>query len=166
MATLYVLVGLPGSGKSWFADHNTSLGKTIKVSSDEIRECLYGDESIQGNPNIVFAWMEDIVRECLLDGRDVIYDATSLTKVLRRNIIKTFKDTADEIICIYFNVSLDLCMKRNRARSRHVPDGKVIEMAERFEKPSSDEPFSRFFRYDGRGGLSKMNIKSKTPVLL
>ena len=46
---LYVLVRLPASGKSTF----TNMISATTVSSDEIRECLYGDANIQDDPQAV-----------------------------------------------------------------------------------------------------------------
>ena len=53
MTKVYMLVGIPCSGKSSFVKEQNG----IWISSDKIREELYGDESIQENPEKVFRVM-------------------------------------------------------------------------------------------------------------
>ena len=54
---LTVLVGLPGSGKSTYAN---KIKNAILCSSDKVREELYGDENIQGDKQKVFRINQDI----------------------------------------------------------------------------------------------------------
>ena len=67
-------IGLPGSGKSTIAA--AQKGVTI-ISSDAIRNELYGDENILGKHNEVFELMLRRTREALLKGESVCYDATN-----------------------------------------------------------------------------------------
>ena len=46
--TLYVMVGLPGSGKSTYAQHLAHFKNIKIVSTNAIREQLYKDATIQG----------------------------------------------------------------------------------------------------------------------
>ena len=139
MAKLYVMVGLPGSGKSAYAK---KMLKGIIVSSDDIRECLYGMAEIQSDPNRVFAFVNSITKDCLKDNRDVIYDATSLNEKTRANIIDQFSDVADEIIAIYMDTPLETCIMRNNARDRIVPENRIRDMAKSLTQPTVAEGFS------------------------
>ena len=48
---LEILIGIPGSGKSTYAkEEHESNSNSVYLSSDKIREELYGNESVQGNP--------------------------------------------------------------------------------------------------------------------
>lgn len=52
---LIMLVGIPGSGKSTYADKLVKDNPEIIVhSSDKLREELYGDSSIQGDNGKLF----------------------------------------------------------------------------------------------------------------
>ena len=89
MPTIFVYIGLPASGKStnakeWAATHSNS----IHLSSDAIREELYGDARIQGDPNKVFSIMLRRAREAIAEGLDVLYDATNITYKNRRSILQ------------------------------------------------------------------------------
>ena len=53
MTTIEMMVGLPCSGKSSYCQNHPG----VWISSDEIRKELYGDASIQENPDKVFRLM-------------------------------------------------------------------------------------------------------------
>ena len=142
MANLYIMAGLPASGKSTFTKLYCKSKTMIVVSSDEIRECLYGDPNEQGDPNEVFAYVDSITYDTLKYGIDVIYDATSLTKAIRENIIKKFEDVTESIHLIWMNTPFEECLSRNFTRDRHVPYDVMVSMNERLEMPTKDERFT------------------------
>ena len=80
-STLTVLVGLPGSGKSTYAN---KIKNAILCSSDKIRKELYKDENIQGDNNKVFRILYNKVKENLKNGNNVVYDATNINSKKRR----------------------------------------------------------------------------------
>ena len=79
-----MLVGLPGSGKStWAEKQNMDI-----FSSDAIREELYGDASIQGDNNLIFDLLHSRIIENLKSGKDSIFDATNLSSKKRRHFMR------------------------------------------------------------------------------
>lgn len=52
MQFFYMMVGLPGSGKSWYAGNK--LPNAVVHSSDAIREEILGDVTDQSNQQLVF----------------------------------------------------------------------------------------------------------------
>lgn len=142
MATLYVAVGLPGSGKSTWGNSKENL----KVhSSDLIRKELYGSESIQGDNNIIFNILHKRIEADLIAGIDCYYDATSLTAKLRRGIVRRFRPHTDKIVALYFNEPIEVCKERNSNRERKVPNGVIDKMASRFTPPELNEGFDEIF---------------------
>ena len=135
-----VLVGLPGSGKSTYLQR---LGVT-GLSSDAIRRWLADDEKDQSLHDRVFETLRYLLRQRLSLGRAVTYiDATNLTPEERRPYIGIGKSYGCDTEAIYFDVPLEVCSARNRARHRVVPEEAMLKMAARLSPPALDEGFAR-----------------------
>ena len=78
MPFLFFLVGISGSGKSTIAQEYAEKFNAEVFSSDKIRFELYGDESIQDNPQKVFQILHKRIKTALKQGKNAIYDATNL----------------------------------------------------------------------------------------
>lgn len=139
--TLTVLVGLPGSGKSTYAkrmvDENLN---TVWLSSDQIREKLFGDASCQQDPAKVFSIMQEEAVSLLDRGFNVIYDATSINRKSRAAILdKVPKHVKKECVIVWAPV--DICIARDNERERTVGPAVIDKMLRRFEAPFYDEGF-------------------------
>jgi predicted kinase len=135
-----VLVGLPGSGKSTYAEKS---GATA-LSSDELRRLLMDDPEAQNIHRIVFAMLRLLLKHRLELKRPVTYvDATNLTPWERRPYIKLAQRYNASIEALFFNVPVAECQRRNRKRSRIVPGDVIAAMAERLVPPTIEEGFSR-----------------------
>lgn len=118
MANLYMPVGIPGCGKSFFAQ--TFFPTTYQVSTDAIRLELTGDENSQEANDAVFETFHQRIRDTLADGWNVYADATNLKAFARENLRNQMGDL-DQIHCILFRNGLQ-ALARNKTRERRVPD--------------------------------------------
>ena len=132
-----ILCGIPGSGKSTYAQSFEELG-WVHLSSDLIRKELYGDESIQGNPNEVFSLMQKMAVDALNNGKSVIYDSTALTRKDRAGIIAACPKFA-KIECKVIWAPIETCIERDAARERTVGKEVIDKMLKRFQFPFHDE---------------------------
>ena len=134
---LILLVGIPGSGKTTYAKKYMG-DNTVHLSSDGIRKELYGDESIQGNPYEVFSLMQTRAIEALKDGKDVLYDATNITRKDRSSIINICpKFVKIEAHIIWAPIAE--CVKRDAERDRTVGKEVIDRMLKKFQAPFFDE---------------------------
>ena len=123
---LIVMVGPPGCGKSWMASKLSILTGFPIVSSDAVRGDIYGDESIQGDPEQVFTRVLARLKAYGSEKRSCILDATNCNAFHRVNLVQCFKDLYDHVIGIVYDGDLRTCLNRNSERDRNVPE-KVIE---------------------------------------
>ena len=107
MNKLYVLVGLPASGKSTIADVYRKKGLSV-VSIDEIRK---NDLSVDCDKE-AFA----LINEKLKEG-SVVFDACSNTKAYRERIERAIEEP-HESVCIVLNETPDVCLERLRERNK------------------------------------------------
>ncbi len=136
---LIILCGIPGSGKSTYAkDYILTNDNTIHLSSDGIRLELWGDESIQGNPAEVFTLMQKRAVDVLNDGKNVVYDATNITRKDRSSIIAICPKFA-KIECHIIWAPIETCIERDAERDRTVGQNVIDRMLKRFQAPYYDE---------------------------
>lgn len=167
---LILLVGIPGSGKTTYSnDYMKSNSNTIHLSSDSIRAELYGDESIQGNPAEVFSLMQKRAIEALNDGKDVIYDATNITRKDRSGIIGICPKFA-KIEAHIIWAPIETCIERDAARDRTVGKAVIDKMLKRFQAPYYDEGIDEiviirpdFWDWDGHNYAEQCFIDMRIP---
>lgn len=139
MAKLIMLCGLPGSGKSTWAENNKEKLNAVVHSSDAIREEL-GDINDQSQNDLVFNTLHKRVKEDLLNGKNVIYDSTGLKRKNRLHLLNNIlKDVPCEKICVLFATPYECCIKNNNTRDRKVPEHVIERMYKNFEVPCEQE---------------------------
>lgn len=141
LGKLIMLVGLPASGKSTIANELKDYYNAIILSSDSIREELYGNASIQDDHNKVFDTLHTRANELLNKGVNVIYDATNINRKRRIHVINNVL-TADEYIAYYINRSVTHCLTMNECRERVVPNNVIINMYKSLQIPLESEGFN------------------------
>jgi len=141
--TIYIAVGLPGSGKSTYAK-NFIKDKNIEyLSSDELRAVYGKDETDQSVTSIVFGHIKRKVDEFLKDGKNVLVDATSVNRRERSDYINTAKKYGAKVIALVFKMDRQGLIDRNKKRGeqggRVVPDFVIDKMLAKYEEPSTSE---------------------------
>ena len=141
--TLYITVGLPGSGKSTYAK-NFIKDKDIEyLSSDSLRAVYGKSEEDQTVTPLVFGHIKRKVDEFLKDGKNVMVDATSVNRKERSDYINTAKKYGAKVVAIVFKMDRQGLIDRNKKRGeqggRVVPDWVIDKMLAKFEEPSYDE---------------------------
>ena len=140
MPEFIMMVGLPASGKSTVAKKYSDCGYVV-VSSDAIRAELWGDESIQGDPAKVFGLVQARCRLALLEGRDVVMDATNMNAKKRKNFLRQMPECYKT--CVVMATPFDECVIRDEERSRSVGIAVMKKMLCSFEMPYYNEGWDK-----------------------
>lgn len=99
------------------------------------------DQSIHAK---VFATIRYLIRQRIAVGRRITYvDATHLTRWERRPYVQLARRYGSKLEALYFNVPIEICIKRNKKRDRKVPEEAIRKMANRLQPPTKKEGFSR-----------------------
>lgn len=118
--TLLILMGLPGSGKSYVADYLHKKHNFEVLSGEEITTQMFGTEKVSGKQYAqVYKSIRQKALKLLSQGNSVIIDGTNLKHEFRQQIYDEVK--CDRRILIYLKVNddtaLDRISKRNNSCS-------------------------------------------------
>lgn len=149
MATLNIIIGIPGSGKSNYAKKYLLTNNSVYLSSDDIRVELYGFED-QTHNDVVFETMKKRTLNALKEGKDVIYDATNLNKKRRSGIINEAHKLDAQVDAYLCCTPINIILERNITRAeRQLPWDKLVQMIQSIEPPMYYEGFDNIYLIDG-----------------
>ncbi|MCG5060495.1 MAG: AAA family ATPase [Limnoraphis sp. WC205] len=144
MSQLILMIGLPGSGKSFFATQlKVNHPDYQLISTDTIRAQLFGDEEIQGPWLRVWSKVEQQFQKAVREGTDAIYDATNTQRRQRKDVITIAREIGfHPIFAVWVNTPLEKCLQRNQNRLRQVPEEIILKMHRQLTDvpPSLEEP--------------------------
>ena len=104
---LIITVGIPGSGKSFFAEHFAETFKAPIVSYERLQSPTNSiDDSIVGS-NLKY-----MLGEVLKTGQTIVYDGLSNTRVQRTDITKLAKQSGYEPLFVWLQTDESTARKR------------------------------------------------------
>jgi predicted kinase len=134
---LVVLMGLPGSGKSYVASFlHKKYGYSV-LSGESITYALLGTEKCTKEEyKVAYQILQDLASELLNEGYSVVIDGTNLSKVHREQIYT--HAAGKRSILLYLLVNEDIAMRRISEREENFTDMQNIT------SKCSPETFQRF----------------------
>ena len=165
MNKIYVLIGIPGSGKTTYAN-NTLLEEhtnIVLISTDIVRN---------NNPTMeeanVFPEAYRLIAYNLKEGKDVVFDATNITRKVRDRLDENLKqyEVTYEKIAIFFPTKASKCSKRVAKRNtfegeRYLPPEVTYSYEEKLEVPTLDEGFKEIIVIDNNKDLAEKYWRKK-----
>lgn len=123
----------------------------VVVSSDAIREELFGDASIQENHGLVFNIAHKRILEALKHGKTAILDATNTTAKNRRQAINPIINTKNlevEMECHVVLSTPEQSIRNQQQRERKTPEEALYRHLKQFTIPSFEEGFQKIVFYN------------------
>jgi len=139
-------VGVPRSGKSTWA----SGFEGVEVNLDQCREIVNGSEEDHSNVEDVISTRDSLVEEAAMVGSDIVISDTNIAPGFRTELVQRLRQLGYSVDAVVFDVPLEVCLERNAASARVVPEDVVVRM---YQTLLSDPPtvgeFDRVFVNNG-----------------
>ena len=129
--TLTVTSGLPGSGKSTFARAVEADGGVRLSVEDAMDRGVERGTAVQE--------CKERLRVALREGRDVVWDATMVTRPMRGGVLGIGESYGARTRIVSVEVPESERHARNAARREPVPDAAVVGMIRSWDVPTYDE---------------------------
>ncbi len=151
MPTLWMLVGVPASGKTtWLRDSAIDWNRTTLLSTDNIIE---REAAALGKTyNDVFKKvikqatreMNQRLQQAIADNRDIVWDQTNLTPDSRKSKLEKIPATYQKV-AVYFPVpnTREWQRRLNSRPGKIIPQHVLVSMGQGFTMPSQAEGFDK-----------------------
>lgn len=121
---VYIMVGLPDSGKSALAEKlkNRITGHAVIIASNVLRKKCQHKKSRHGRTaKNIFHEARKLIVSTLAEGHTVIFDATNIRGNSRRSMVQYIRssDLAGKIISVFVDASLKSCIARYKKHNDH-----------------------------------------------
>ena len=149
MATLYMLFGYPGAGKTTTAKVLHELTGATHLSSDHLRSALFQEPTFtQAEHDEVYHQLDKTAEHLLATGHDVIYDANLNRLQHREEKYVICQRTGAKPLLLWLTTSREMAKSRASDSSRQhlwppnvTPDQLFERVARAIEEPGPDEPY-------------------------
>lgn len=142
MAKIFVMCGIPASGKTTLANQLSHKYESVVYSYDELRKNRLS-KCMPTRP-----YFTNLIRQSLINNQNVIVDDLYTTKESRHKLLSDISDIACEKILIVLQTPLETCIERDKTRTSHnLCRGVICNFNKRYEQPTLDEGWDKILYY-------------------
>jgi predicted kinase len=149
----YLLVGVPGSGKSTWADPYLTKDGFQLVSTDAYIENTatmlgktYG-EIFKATIGEATKIMEDSINKFMAASQNMVWDQTNLSMKSRREKLNKLLDAGYDVTAVAFEIPTTELENRRKSRElatgKHIPANICESMGKTYQRPTRLEGFKR-----------------------
>ena len=150
MPKLYMLIGVPASGKSTWREQFFETNRAMIISTDDILEDIAKTQGLTYNDvfkdNIKFAnkQMDVHMRVALETDMDIMWDQTNLTKKSRAPKLAKVPEHYEKIAIVFLTPEDEEWQRRLASRpGKNIPQNILMGMRDSMEFPDPEEGFDR-----------------------
>ena len=158
MPKLYMLVGVPGSGKStWIRSHNHDAviaSTDNKIEAAAAAQGLTYNDVFEAEIKAANAALREDVKQAVKDQRDIIWDQTNLTAKSRRGKLGQVPKSYERI-ALYFPTpdGEELARRLASRRGKTIPAHVMASMIASLEPPKPSEDFDAIYEVPSSANL-------------
>lgn len=141
---VFLMCGVPASGKSTFVQQNMNPATDVWCSRDKVRFSMISEdeEYFAREPEVFATWIKNINDALALDSVENIFvDATHLNKASRLKTLNRLNLENADVVPVVVLASLQTCFLRNKKREGRavVPSSVIRRMYSSFVHPTLEE---------------------------
>lgn len=115
---IIIVLGLPGSGKSYFASRLSKLMNMDYLNSDRIRKSIFPARSYsEKEKSSVYNEMLKLMRQSIKQNKDLILDATFYANNIRKRFTDEFKNKDD---IVFIEIVAEKAIIQERLKQKRV----------------------------------------------
>ncbi|HST24807.1 MAG TPA: ATP-binding protein [Gaiellaceae bacterium] len=144
--TLFLTVGLPGTGKTTAARRIEAEHDALRLTKDEWMKALFGPENPAAASDVIEGRLIRLGMRALELGTTVVLDFGLWSRDERSALRQAAADVGASVVMCYFELTPDEQRQRLDQRSAEAPhetwpitDGELAEWAAKFDVPTAAE---------------------------
>ncbi len=164
MSKCYMMIGVPGSGKSTYIQNVLNQEKNlISISTDEYIEKIAREQNSTYSSVYDTAikdannWFNEELRKIFKQSTDFVWDQTNINIKSRKFKLKQLFDQKYEVHAITFEVETSIILDRLRNRATQtgkiIPESIIQSMLKSYQPPILDEGFSTITTVNSLGDI-------------
>ncbi len=142
---LLIMVGIPGSGKSFFAEHFSDTFKAPYINVDKLRADLFNTPEFSKKEDAVLGKITNyMLDETFKTSQTIVYEGFADTRTERIGITKKARDAGYEPLFIWVQTESITAKKRALKVSSDkisMTSAKFDELSKRFAQPVQSEKY-------------------------
>lgn len=151
MPKVYMLVGVPGSGKStWIANQPFDWNNTVILSTDNYIERVAKSQGktysdiFQDTIKDAEANLQASLKDAIKNGHDIIWDQTNTTAKNRQRKLQSFPKEYEKIGVMFpVPASAELKRRLGNRPGKNIPDHVMQSMISSLQEPTEAEGFDK-----------------------
>lgn len=144
------IIGLPGSGKSFFAQQFSETFSAPTVSYDRLRHILYPNTGYSKDEQALLQRIADYeINELLKTRKTFILDGDGMTRMQRAELRKRFRTAGHDLLLVWVQTDKNTAKYRSMKRSarrrddrynRSLSSEEYDQLTRKFNPPATNEP--------------------------
>jgi len=139
---LVIMVGPPGSGKTYIAAQFASKNRFVHVNSDLVRAKYFLNPQFTSEERArVYVKIQEVISEQLAQGHNVVFDGNLLTSDARFEALEHYQKLGADVLFVHLDIPREVAIQRalSRTTSRDglynaMPEERATRMHDTFER--------------------------------